>query len=331
VLRSQPVKQFSVRLVRISEWILTSRKRRKVRRRIKQKNKNVVLDWIEAFLQAALLVLLINQYLLQAYQIPSGSMIRTLLLGDRIFVNKLVYGPELLPGIGKLPGFAAPERNEVIVFENPSYISRGTAFTILQRVLYMVTLSLVDIDRDENGLPRAQLLIKRAVGSEGDRFRIHLGDMYIRAAGSDEFISEAEFKTRSGTDYPVTRMLDTADYETIRAGGRALARDQLGFELTAEEESAIIALRNLGFGDPFALEWTRESYRYAAEPQNDRLRQRVQFIRNGWYVPANRRLPLGDNRDNSRDGRYFGPVHTDDILGRAMVIYWPLSRMGAIR
>jgi len=61
------VKQFSVRLVRISEWILTSRKRRKVRRRIKQKNKNVVLDWIEAFLQAALLVLLINQYLLQAY------------------------------------------------------------------------------------------------------------------------------------------------------------------------------------------------------------------------------------------------------------------------
>lgn len=331
MLRSQLVKHLSIRLVRITEWILTARKRRKMRRRIKQKNKNVVLDWVEAFLQAALLVLLINQYLLQAYQIPSGSMIRTLLLGDRIFVNKVVYGPELLPGIGKLPGFAEPSRNEVIVFENPSYISRGTVFTILQRVLYMVTLSLVDIDRDENGLPRAQLLIKRAVGREGDRFRIQNGDMYIRAAGSEEFIPESVFQELSGAAYPVTRMLADEDYAIISAGGRALARDQLGFSLSAAEESAIIELRNLGFGDPFALEWSRESYRYAAEPQNERLRERVQFIRNGWYVPANRILPLGDNRDNSRDGRYFGPVHEKDILGRAMVIYWPVSRMGAIR
>lgn len=331
MLRSHPVKQLSLRLVRLTEWILTARKRRKVRRRIKQKNKNVVLDWVEAFLQAALLVLLINQYLLQAYQIPSGSMIRTLLLGDRIFVNKLVYGPEVLPGIGKLPGFIVPSRNDVIVFENPSYISRGTMFTILQRVLYMVTLSLVDIDRDESGLPRAQLLIKRAVGSEGDRFRISEGDMYIRAAGSERYVPESAFQELTGNDYPISRMLDERDYEAIAEGGRALARDQLGFTLSAEEQSAIIALRNLGFGDPFALEWTRESYRYAAEPQNDRLRERVQFIRNGWYVPMNRILPLGDNRDNSRDGRYFGPVHVNDILGRAMVIYWPLPRMGSIQ
>lgn len=290
-----------------------------------------MLDWIEAFIQAALLVLLINQYLLQAYQIPSGSMIRTLLLGDRIFVNKLVYGPEILPGVGKLPGFDRPERNEVIVFENPSYISRGTTFTIVQRVLYMVTLSLVDIDRDENGMPRAQLLIKRAVGSSGDRFRIVRGDMYIRAAGSDRFVPEDEFQQHIGVSYPISRMLDDADYETIAAGGRALARDQLGLDLSAEEQTAVIALRNLGFGDPFALEEARENYRYAAQPQNERLRERVQFIRNGWYVPDNRILPLGDNRDNSRDGRYFGPVHISDILGRAMVIYWPLSRMGSIR
>lgn len=328
---SHSVKQLAVHLVRITEWVLTARKRRKTRRRIKQKKKNAVLDWIEAFVQAALLVLVINQYLLQAYQIPSGSMIRTLLLGDRIFVNKLVYGPELLPGIGKLPGFKTPVRDEVIVFENPSYISRGTLFTVVQRVLYMVTLSLVDIDRDENGLPRAQLLIKRAVGTGEDRFRIRGGDIYIRAAGSGEYLSEADFQERTGVTYPITRMLDAEDYGTIERGARALAKEQLGLTLSPEEQSAIIALRNLGFGDPFALDRVRESYRYAAEPHNERLRERVQYIRNGWYVPDNRVLPLGDNRDNSRDGRYFGPVHIDDILGRAMVIYWPLSRMGAIR
>lgn len=175
-------------LLRGTERLLTWRLRRKARRHLRQSRKHPVVDWIEAFLQAAFLVLVINQYLLQAYQIPSGSMIDTLLLGDRIFVNKVVYGPELLPGVVKLPGFAQPQRNEVIVFENPSYISRGTLFTILQRVLYMVTLSLVDIDRDESGQPRAQLLIKRAVGAGGGQFpdsgREH-GDSAGRSARLD--------------------------------------------------------------------------------------------------------------------------------------------------
>ncbi|MFW6293457.1 MAG: S26 family signal peptidase [Spirochaetota bacterium] len=40
---------------------------------------------------------------------------------------------------------------------------------------------------------------------------------------------------------------------------------------------------------------------------------------------------MGDNRDNSRDGRYFGAVDTGDVLGRAMVKYWPINRIGAIR
>jgi signal peptidase I len=325
------VEPFTSRLVAFTESILTWRKRRKARRRLKQKQKNVILDWVEAFLQAALLVLLINQYLLQAYQIPSGSMIRTLLLGDRIFVNKVVYGPELLPGVAKLPGFARPHRREVIVFENPSYISRRTLFTILQRTLYMVTLSLVDIDRDENGLPRAQLLIKRAVGVGGDRFRIRDGDMLVRARGADRFIDESEFIEQTGGAYEVQRMLDRDAYETIRAGGVALARNELGLQLTDGEEEAIRTLRALGFGDPFALERVREGYRYAAHPYDERLRERVQFVRNGWYVPTGRIFPLGDNRDNSRDGRYFGPVHVDDVLGRAMIVYWPIGRIGAIR
>ena len=319
------------RLVSITEAALTWRLRRKARRHLKQSRKNVVVDWLEAFLQAAFLVLLINQYLLQAYQIPSGSMIDTLLLGDRIFVNKVVYGPELLPGIAKMPGFAEPDRREVIVFENPSYISRGTALTVLQRVLYMVTLSLVDIDRDENGMPRAQLLIKRAVGTGGDRFRIRHGDMEIRPAGGDTWMSEAEFVELSGGSYSPRRTLDPESYQTLREGARAMARSELGLPPAAEDQEAIAGLQRLGFGDPFAVERYREGLRYAAEAQDTRLRRRVQFVRTGWYVPDGRVFPLGDNRDNSRDGRYFGPVRTENVLGRAMIIYWPFSRAGAIR
>ncbi|AKJ64294.1 signal peptidase I [Kiritimatiella glycovorans] len=36
-------------------------------------------------------------------------------------------------------------------------------------------------------------------------------------------------------------------------------------------------------------------------------------------------LPLGDNSDNSRDGRYFGPVSTEQLLGPAFIVYWPFD------
>ena len=39
-------------------------------------------------------------------------------------------------------------------------------------------------------------------------------------------------------------------------------------------------------------------------------------------------LVLGDNRDNSRDSRTFGLIHRDEILGKALYIYWPPERFG---
>lgn len=40
---------------------------------------------------------------------------------------------------------------------------------------------------------------------------------------------------------------------------------------------------------------------------------------------------MGDNRDNSRDGRYFGPVAQKKVLGKALFKYWPPKRVGAVR
>lgn len=45
-------------------------------------------------------------------------------------------------------------------------------------------------------------------------------------------------------------------------------------------------------------------------------------------VPANSYLVLGDNRNNSYDGHYWGFVARDRIIGRAVVRYWPLNRVG---
>jgi signal peptidase I len=68
---------------------------------------------------AFVLFLIIKTFLIEAFQIPSGSMERTLLAGDFLFVNKAVYGAQI-PGTGaRLPGFATPRRGDVIVFEYP--------------------------------------------------------------------------------------------------------------------------------------------------------------------------------------------------------------------
>jgi len=131
---------FLASLVGFTERVLTKRKKRRLVQKMKQQSKHWIRDWAEAILWAVCMVLLINQYLFQMYRIPSGSMIGTLEIGDMIFVNKLVYGPELLPGVAKLPGFREAERGEVIVFENPSYLSKGPVFTILQQFIYMATI-----------------------------------------------------------------------------------------------------------------------------------------------------------------------------------------------
>ena len=57
------------------------------------------------------------------------------------------------------------------------------------------------------------------------------------------------------------------------------------------------------------------------------------FLREGREVviPAGHYLVLGDNRPHSRDGREFGPIPRQNIIGRAILRYWPLSRFGIIK
>jgi signal peptidase I len=320
---------FFNKLQRITESFLSRRRAVQRIKKEKQKAKNPLFDWVEAFIWAAGVVLLINQYLFQAYQIPSGSMIDTLLEQDRIFVNKLVYGPELLPGVGKLPSPVKPEREDVIIFENPEYFSRGPLFDIAQRIIYMLTLSMVDIDRDERGMPRVHFLIKRAAGMEGDLIESRRGEMYFRFAGEDRWISEGEYLSRRGFTHNLSRLVQDDQYPAFEAMGRAEAYMDLGLNPPSDLMQRAASL-NSRYGDNFAKEAARYSLIRSAFPQDERYRAlaaRSQI----WYVPEGRILPLGDNRDNSHDGRMFGTVPSSKILGQGAFKYWPLRRLGRIR
>ncbi len=314
----------------VTEKFLTIRKRKKLKQKKKQQAKNPILDWLEAFIWAAGVVLLINQYLFQAYQIPSGSMIDTLLIKDHIFVNKIIFGPELIPGKFKIPSAIKPERNDIMIFENPTYISRGPTFDIIQRILYMLTLSLVDIDKDENGNPKPHFLIKRAVAVGGDSLRFYKGDVQIKPPGFESWINESEFLEKSGIPNSTRRIVEPSDYNSIRASAYIDAYQKSNITIEGDLLQ-LTSSSNNSHGDMFAWMKYRNEALYSINPQDRRYGVLWRKFDSGWYIPMGWLMPLGDNRDNSKDGRYFGPVPLDKVLGKAMFKYWPVNRMGNIQ
>ena len=87
---------------------------------VKPRRKSLVREYGEAIVVAVLLALLIRAFVVQAFTIPSGSMMDTLLVGDYILVNKFLYGPEIPFTDAHLPGLRDPRRGDIIVFKYPN-------------------------------------------------------------------------------------------------------------------------------------------------------------------------------------------------------------------
>lgn len=317
-------------LVINTERFLSWRLNRRRRRRQRQQKKNPFVDWLEAIGSAIFIVLLINQFLLQAYQIPSESMVPTLLVGDRIFVNKLIYGPELVPGAVKFMSPRNPRRGEVIILENPTYPGVSPLVDLLQRVVYMATLSIVNIDTDNQGRPRAHFLIKRAIGMPGDRVRISSGHVEIMVGGSGRWILEEDLMRDLGLTFNVTRLFPVSYYSDLRIASVARVRAAAGMIVSESDRESLERILSLQRFDHHYSNLSIARARYELEPSNQLLAQDWSRMQYGWIVPDKMILPMGDNRDDSRDGRDFGPVHLRKILGQGLFHYWPPSRWGSV-
>jgi signal peptidase I len=113
----------------------------------RQKKKSFYKEWVEPFLIAALVALFIRQFVVEAFKIPSGSMIPTLTIGDHLLVNKFVYGPRIPFTDTRVFTWKEPKRGEIIVFKYPE-------------------------SEDKN-------FIKRVVGVPGDKIQIVNGKLLI--------------------------------------------------------------------------------------------------------------------------------------------------------
>jgi signal peptidase I len=84
-----------------------------------KKQKSVVREYTEAIIIALVLALFIRTFVIQAFKIPSGSMLPTLQIGDHILVSKFIYGIKV-PFTGTvLVPFKKPTTNDIIVFKYP--------------------------------------------------------------------------------------------------------------------------------------------------------------------------------------------------------------------
>lgn len=78
-----------------------------------------VKEWLKSILLALILALFIRTFLVQAYKIPSGSMIPTLLIGDYLLVSKISYGIRNPLKDDFLYQWNLPKRQEIVVFTYP--------------------------------------------------------------------------------------------------------------------------------------------------------------------------------------------------------------------
>ncbi len=176
----------------------------------------------EAVCQAVILALFVRTYVAEAYKIPTSSMVPTLLIGDHLVVNKLVYRPALTPLEENLVPTRSVRRGDIIVFRSP-------------------------IEPETN-------VVKRVIGLPGERLRIEKKRVYI----DDEVLDEpyAHFETPASDDDPNTF-----------------------YEMRGENFAEIT-------------------------------------------IPDDHYFMMGDNRDNSYDSRYWGPLPGELVRGRALIVYW---------
>jgi signal peptidase I len=132
--------------------------------------KKLLWEYVEAIVTALILALVIRAYVIQAFKIPSGSMIPTLLIGDHILVNKFLYGTKIPFTDKKILMFSKPEKGDIIVFKYPENPKKD----FIKRVVATEGDTVEERDKI--------LFVNGKAASEP--FVVHY-DKYIRNSGND--------------------------------------------------------------------------------------------------------------------------------------------------
>ncbi len=118
-----------------------------------KKKKGTFREYAEALITALIIAVIIRSFVIEAFKIPSGSMIPTLMVGDHLFVNKFIYGLRVPFTEKHFIEIENPERGDVIIFLTPD-----------------------DIDKP---MIQQRDFIKRVVGIPGDVIEVKETNLYV--------------------------------------------------------------------------------------------------------------------------------------------------------
>lgn len=134
-------------------------------------------EGVKSLAGAVVIYLVIKTLLIEAFRIPSGSMVPTLLVGDWLFVNKVVYGPHVPFTRFNLPGYSEPRRGEVAVFVSP-----------------------YQADEAEIGNDPTPTVVKRIVGGGGDTLYMRDGLLHVNGEAQRQGFAAASNPKGDGNE-----------------------------------------------------------------------------------------------------------------------------------
>ncbi|MBU1678295.1 MAG: signal peptidase I [Bacteroidetes bacterium] len=229
-----------------------------------------------------ILALLFRIFVLEAFQIPSGSMANTLLPGDFLLVYKLPHSPSTpkqIPYVNiqvpsfSIPRLSEPERDRIYVFKNPEPLKSRE---LKNQVNYIKRC--VALPGDTLEIVNKKILINNVERSIPNNAIFNFTDSYSKSY-SDERITPKGFGWNKDNFGPLI----------IPGKGNKIElnkRNKLLYQNIIERESGI----NVSDDD-------------------------YVFKKNYYFM-------LGDNRDDSFDSRFFGLISEDEIIGTPVIIYW---------
>jgi len=264
--------------------------------------------WVEttaSVFPVLFVVFVVRSFIYEPFQIPSGSMMPTLLIGDFILVEKYAYGIKDPITQTTLIETGHPKRGDIAVFKYPKdpsldYIKRVVGLPG-DRVVYDPLSKTVSIQPACDG------------GTPCDKA---LAVTYSDVQPSD-FIQT--FSGFSGNEVG-NGFYQVPQGESMQGGLRLATRNETLGDVTHR-----ILLVTQAQSQPGSY------YQQPSQPQSS------------WVVPQGMYFMMGDNRDNSADSRYWGFVPERNLVGKATAIWmsfdkqegeWPtgvrLSRIGGI-